>query len=115
MKSKRKHPDMKDSATCVPCSEGTGLLNARQIEEAQALLPSWTFAAGKIVKRYEFKGFGKAVQMANLVAWHSEKMGHHADVAFGWGYCEVSYTSHEAGGLTQNDILCATRLESMVS
>ena len=72
----RKHPNMTDTATCVPCSEGTGLLSARQIEEAQTLLPSWTFQQGKIEKRFEFKGFAKAVQMANLVAWHSDKMGH---------------------------------------
>ena len=37
--------------------------------------------------------------MANLAAWLGNKQGHHPDIAFGWGYCTVTFTTHEAGGL----------------
>ena len=106
---------MTTATQCVPCSEGTGVLDQAQIDDGLTNLPGWAQRDGSIFKRDEFKGFAKATQMANLVAWHSDKMGHHADISFGWGYCEVVYTSHEAGGLTENDFLCAIRLEALVA
>ena len=105
---------MTTATQCVPCSQGTGVLDQAQIEDGLTNLPGWAQRESTIFQRYEFKGFAKATQMANLVAWHSDKMGHHADISFGWGYCEVVYTSHEAGGLTENDFLCAIRLESLL-
>lgn len=90
-------------------------MSKEQIQARFALLDGWALAEDHIKKRFDFKGFAKAVEMANLAAWHSNKMGHHADIAFGWGYCEVTYTSHEAGGLTANDFICARRLDEVLS
>lgn len=101
--------------TCEPCSIGEGLISAEQIKARFALLDGWSLEADRLKKRFTFKGFAKPVELANLVAWHSNKMGHHADIAFGWGYCEVTYTSHEAGGLTANDFICARKLDELVS
>lgn len=101
--------------TCVPCAQGAGLLDAASVAEHFAMLEGWELLDGKISKRFEFKGFAKAVELANFAAWHSNKMGHHADIAFGWGYCVVTYTSHEAGGLTQNDFICAAKLDALLS
>lgn len=68
-----------------------------------------------ITRRFTFKGFAKATQMANLCAWHGDKMDHHPDIAFGWGYCQVSYTTHDIGGLSERDFLCAARLDALVA
>ena len=67
-----------------------------------------------ITRRIEVKGFAKAVYLANLAAWMADRHGHHPDVAFGWGYCEVSYTTHEAGGLSEIDITCAQDFDGLV-
>lgn len=106
---------MTTQETCEPCTLGDGVLSSEQILARFALLDGWELAVDHIKKRFDFKGFAKAVEMANLAAWHSNKMGHHADIAFGWGYCEVTYTSHEAGGLTANDFICARRLDELLS
>ena len=55
------------------------------------------------------------MQLANLAAWHGDKQGHHPDVAFGWGYCSISYTTHEIGGLSENDFICAAKLDALVA
>ncbi len=68
-----------------------------------------------ITRAFTFKGFAKATYMANLAAFLGDKEGHHPDIAFGWGYCRVTFTSHEAGGLTQNDFICAAKLDEMVA
>ncbi|WEF23932.1 4a-hydroxytetrahydrobiopterin dehydratase [Paracoccus sp. S3-43] len=67
-----------------------------------------------IIRRFDFKGFAKAVEMANLAAWLGNKRGHHPDVAFGWGYCQVSFTTHDAGGLTEADLAAAAHLDALV-
>ncbi len=51
--------------------------------------------------------------MANLAAWLGDRQGHHPDIRFGWGYCEVAFTTHAAGGLTENDLICAARLNAI--
>lgn len=68
-----------------------------------------------IVRRFELKGFAKAVEMANLAAWLGNRMNHHPDVTFGWGYCEVRFSTHAAGGLTEADFACAARLNDLVA
>ena len=62
----------------------------------------------------EVKGFARAVQLANVAAWLGERQGHHPDVRFGWGYCEVAFTTHAAGGPTRNDLICAARLDALL-
>ncbi len=82
-----------------------------------ARLTDWALSddATAITRRFTFKGFAKAVEMANLAAWLGNKQGHHPDIAFGWGYCAVTFTTHEAGGLTDNDFICAARLDALVA
>lgn len=96
------------------CSVDTPLLEDDVLAAGLGGLPGWAAREKTIFKRFEFKGFAKATQMANLVAWHSDRMGHHADISFGWGYCEVVYTTHEAGGVTAVDIDCAQKLEALL-
>ena len=92
-------------------------MESQDIAERLAGLDGWTLTPeGKAITRhFAFKGFAKAVEMANLAAWLGNKQGHHPDVAFGWGYCQVSFTTHDAGGLTEADFACAARLDELVA
>lgn len=89
-----------------------GLLRA-----AVADLDDWHLSADgrAITRRFAFKGFSRAVEMANLAAWLGNRQGHHPDVAFGWGYCAVTFTTHDAGGVTQADLSCAARLDALMA
>lgn len=104
--------------SCEPCRGGVA---AFTVEEAKALLTDlhddWTLSSdGKTIRReFTFKGFARAVQMANLVAWLGDKIGHHPDIKFGWGYCHVEFTTHESGGLSQNDFICAAKLDQIIA
>jgi pterin-4a-carbinolamine dehydratase len=66
--------------SCEPCRGGVA---AFTVEEAKALLTDlhddWTLSSdAKTIRReFTFKGFARAVQMANLVAWLGDKQGHH--------------------------------------
>ncbi|MEZ5421181.1 MAG: 4a-hydroxytetrahydrobiopterin dehydratase [Vicinamibacterales bacterium] len=109
--------DLRDR-TCQPCQGGTPPLDAEACAKLMGELHGdWRLdaAARSLSRRFEFKGFAKAVQMANLAAWLGDKQGHHPDVTFGWGYCAVTYTTHEIGGLSENDFICAAKLDALVA
>lgn len=99
------------------CQDAASRCGADEIRTMMAQLPDWQLsgAGDSLTRRFGFKGFAKAVEMANLAAWLGNKQGHHPDIAFGWGYCAVTFTTHDAGGLTENDFICAARLDALVA
>lgn len=105
------------SKNCEPCNGGVPPMSGDEAREKLAQLDGWKLSddGTTMRRRFEFKGFAKAVEMANLAAWLGNKQGHHPDITFGWGYCEVAFTTHEAGGLTENDFICAARLNALVA
>lgn len=100
---------------CVACEGGVPPLPSEQVQKLLADLTDWQLSDdGKVIRRrFAFKGFLKAVEMANLAAWAGNRQNHHPDITFGYGYCEVAYTTHAADGLTRNDFICAARLDAL--
>ena len=110
------NPDDLASRNCTACETGVPPLDAQTVTRMLATLDGWQLEDGTAIRRrFEFRGFAKAVEMANLAAWLGNRQGHHPDIAFGWGYCEVRFTTHAAGGLTENDFICAARLNALLA
>lgn len=101
---------------CVPCEGKVSPLPPDEAARMLAEVPGWTLSddGTTIRRRFDFQGFLKAVEMANLAAWVGNSQRHHPDITFGFGYCEVAFTTHAAKGLTQNDFICAARLDRLV-
>lgn len=103
---------------CEPCQGGIQAMSAETASDMMDQLhEDWVLAdsGAALVRRLEFKGFAKAVYHANLAAFLGDQEGHHPDIRFGWGYCEVEFTTHDAGGLSQNDFICAAKFDRMVA
>jgi 4a-hydroxytetrahydrobiopterin dehydratase len=98
---------------CQPCT-GTVATLGNPAERMGGLHSDWQLSGTRLVRRFTVKGFARAVQLANLAAWLGERLGHHPDVGFGWGWCEIAFTSHELGGLTENDFIAAVSLDAIV-
>lgn len=91
------------------------VLKQAEIDARLAALEGWSLSPdGRAIgRRFAFKGFARAVETANLAAWLGNRMNHHPDIRFGWGYCEVWYSTHDAGGVTDADFACAARLNDL--
>ncbi len=101
---------------CVPCQGGMAPMEEADARAMMAELhPGWRLDGGAIERSFAFKGFAKAVSTANLAAWLGDKLGHHPDIAFGWGYARIRYTTHEIGGLSENDFIAAARLDALMA
>ncbi len=98
---------------CLPCEGGVPAMSEA---EAQAMMenldPGWRLENNALVRRLTFKGFAKPLMHANLAAFIGDREGHHPDIAFGWGYCMVTFTTHAIGGLSENDFICAAKFDA---
>lgn len=102
--------------TCRDLPKGTPALDPGTVARLMAELhPDWRAEAGKLSRRFEVKGYGPAQMLANAAAFLAEREGHHPDICFGWGWCEVTFWTHTVGGLSDNDFICAAKLDVLVT
>ena len=98
---------------CKPCKSGVDSLS---LEEADALLVSlggWVRAGNEIKKTYTFKNYYETMAFVNAAAYVAHQEDHHPDILVGYNTCAVTYTTHAIGGLSENDFICAARLDEL--
>ena len=103
--------------TCGPCEGGTEPLDESGIAEFRgAIHTSWQLADdGKsIVRLFEFPVFSRTIAFSNAVAWIATVEGHHPEMRIRYGSCEVRYTTTAIGGLSENDFICAAKVDRLV-
>lgn len=102
---------------CKPCEGGVPALAPPAVAELRkALHAAWELSAdGKwISRRFEFPGFARTMGFVNAVAWIAESEGHHPDLDVGYGRCIVRWSTHAVNGLTENDFICAAKVDRLV-
>jgi 4a-hydroxytetrahydrobiopterin dehydratase len=101
---------------CVPCEGGVPALGNSQRESLKAgLHTDWAFdVAGKSLKRaFQFRDFHRTMSFVNAVAHIANQEDHHPDLEIGYNYCRIKYTTHAIGGLTENDFICAAKIDRL--
>ena len=98
---------------CKPCEGGVSPLNPREIDQLLAQLKGWQFPGTVITKTYEFTNYYQTMAFVNAVAWISHREDHHPDLAVGYNKCKVDYSTHAIGGLSENDFICAAKLDAL--
>lgn len=88
-------------------------LSAEEIEKSLNELDGWKVESKNLRKRFEFNNFAEALNFVNKAGAIAEKKDHHPDINFGWGYVEFSVTTHDAGGLTNNDFDLAKQIDEV--
>jgi 4a-hydroxytetrahydrobiopterin dehydratase len=104
------------SKKCVPCEGGVPALTQAEAAALRAELHhDWTLAAdAKSLKRaLKFKDFYRTMSFVNAVAHIANIEDHHPDLEVGYGYCRITYSTHSIGGLSQNDFICAAKIDRL--
>ena len=77
-------------------------------DEVDAELPDdWDREGDEIVRTYEFDDYLTGVDFAVDLAEIADEEFHHPELIIGFRSVEVRLTSHEAGGITDDDIRLA--------
>ena len=83
--------------------------------DALSGLNGWSETQGRdaISKKFEFKDFSEAFGWMTRAALMAEKMDHHPEWFNVWNRVEVTLSTHDAGGLTENDVNLAKKMDGI--
>jgi 4a-hydroxytetrahydrobiopterin dehydratase len=112
------HDDTKEKLkTCSPCSELGGAIPLADVKEILGdAHPNWTlegYPQHTINRQFSFKGYRHAMMFANAVAWIADRQGHHPDMTISYNQVGVSFSTHDVGGITKNDFICAGEVDRL--
>jgi 4a-hydroxytetrahydrobiopterin dehydratase len=102
------------SKRCKPCEGGAAPLDPAAADTLLAQLDGWTREGHEISKTYAFKNYYQTMAFVNAAAYVSHREDHHPDMRVGYKTCKVTYTTHAIGGLSENDFICAAKLDALV-
>ena len=101
------------SKQCKPCEGGTPPLPQDEINILMKQLDGWVQHDSLIGKTFNFKNYYQTMAFVNAVAWLSHREDHHPDLNVGYNKCRVEYTTHAVNGLSENDFICAAKVDAL--
>jgi len=103
---------------CVPCEGGIPPLSPERVTELMAKLnDAWALVEdGKAIElTYKFKDYYQTIAFVNALAWIAHREDHHPDLSVHYSRCVVRYSTHAVDGLTDNDFICAAKIDRLVA
>lgn len=101
--------------SCKPCEGKVKPIDKAQAKDWLKEILGWQLSDDHkfIYKKYSFKGFYGVMSFVNAVAYIVQKEGHHPDISLGYNYCHISFTTHAIDGLSENDFICAAKINKL--
>ena len=102
---------------CQPVAGGTPPLAAARVQALlQALHADWASddSGGNISRTFRFENYYQTMAFVNALAWVAHAEDHHPDLEVGYSRCLVRYSTHAIGGLSQNDFICAAKVDALL-
>lgn len=93
------------------------LLSDAERANLSASIPKWALTSDTTAIRREFKfaDFGEAWGFMARVALAAEKMDHHPDWSNSWNTVRIDLTTHDVGGLSDNDLKLAQTIDKILT
>jgi 4a-hydroxytetrahydrobiopterin dehydratase len=101
---------------CKPCEGGVAPYTRADAERAlKQLSGDWQLAEdGKALRaQFQFRDFYRTMSFVNAVAHIANIEDHHPDLEVGYNYCRLRYSTHAIGGLSENDFICAAKIDQL--
>jgi 4a-hydroxytetrahydrobiopterin dehydratase len=98
---------------CKPCAPGTPALSNSEADSLMRQLDGWQRYDHIISKTYHFKNYYETIAFVNAVAWLSHREDHHPDLHVSYNKCQVEYSTHSIHGLSENDFICAAKVDAL--
>ena len=102
---------------CKPCEGGVEALTREQAEALlEALHADWSIGddGREISRTFEFPAYSRTLGVTNAVAWLAISAGHHPDMTVSYGSCVVRWSTHAINGLSDNDFICAAKVDRLL-
>ena len=102
-------------ADCVPRSRPEHRLDEARVRELLPQLADWELAeqGQALVRTFRFKDYYRTMAFGNALAFMAHAQDHHPDLGVHYDRCVVRYSTHDVGGLSENDFICAARADAL--
>lgn len=103
---------------CQPCEGGIPPLEPAKTQELlQQINSAWSLSSdsSEISRSFTFKNYYQTITFVNAIAWIANQENHHPDLEVSYNCCLVRYSTHAINGLSENDFICAAKVDSLLS
>ncbi|MGB0954535.1 MAG: 4a-hydroxytetrahydrobiopterin dehydratase [Panacagrimonas sp.] len=98
------------------CRTDVHALDAATLHERMRHLSSrWQLARDQkaLIGEFEFDNYYQTQAFVNAVAYIAHRQDHHPDIEFGYRSCRVRWWTHSVNGISENDLICAARIDAL--
>ena len=88
-------------------------LTPAEIDHALVGLPGWTYRSDGLTRQFTLASFRDAIAFTTRLAFDAEAADHHPDLLINYKRVTVTWSTHDAGGVTQKDVDGAKATESI--
>jgi len=104
-------------AHCVPRKGREHRLSDADIRELLPQVPGWELAGDghALVRTFSFDDYYRTMAFVNALAFMAHREDHHPDLGVHYNRCVVRYSTHDVGGLSENDFICAAKADALTA
>jgi len=104
--------------SCKPCEGGVSPLTQDEARDMLSQLNNdWQLQAepAEIQRTAAFKNYYQTIAFVNALAWIAHQEDHHPDIEVSYNRCVIRYSTHAIGGLSENDFICAAKIDALLT
>lgn len=104
-------------AHCIPRKGAEHKLTEARIRELLPEVAGWELAEDghALTRTFKFKNYYRTMAFVNALAWMAHREDHHPDLGVHYDRCVVRYSTHDVGGLSENDFICAAKAQALAA
>jgi 4a-hydroxytetrahydrobiopterin dehydratase len=99
--------------SCKACEGKVDALDEAQVKKLLLQIPDWERSGKELTRTFHFKNYHETMAFVNATAWISHREDHHPDLEVGYNKCKMRYSTHSVGGLSENDFICAAKIDGL--
>jgi 4a-hydroxytetrahydrobiopterin dehydratase len=109
--------DLLAAQSCQPRRGDAHRIDASAAAARIASLPGWALIedGAAMSKTFRFPDYYRTIAFVNALAFVAHREDHHPDLGVHYDRCIVRFSTHDVGGLSENDFICAAKAERLAS
>jgi 4a-hydroxytetrahydrobiopterin dehydratase len=102
-------------AHCVPRKGSDHKLGEARVAELLPQIPGWELAeqGQALTRTFRFKDYYRTMAFVNALAFIAHAEDHHPDLGVHYDRAVVRFSTHDVGGLSENDFICAAKASGL--
>jgi 4a-hydroxytetrahydrobiopterin dehydratase len=102
---------------CRPLSGPEHRLSADAIAARLAALPGWDLIedGAAISRTFKFEDYHRTMAFVNALGFVAHREDHHPDLGVHYNRAVVRYSTHDVGGLSENDFISAAKASALIA